>query len=328
MGDPAGIGPEIVLRAMAAEPVREVAACRIVGDARWLARWNRRWKMGVTMVPATQAPTDDVGAIRVHDVSAVDLRDVSMGRAGARAGRAALAYLDAALALLRDGEADALVTAPVSKEAIAASGTPFGGHTEYLARATNARRVAMMFVGGPFRLVLVTRHLPLASVPGAVTARRLQEAIELLAEALRGDFGCRHPRIAVCALNPHAGEAGAMGDEERRVIAPVLRRLRRRGHRLEGPRPADVVFHDAYRSAYDGIVCMYHDQGLIPFKMVFRDLGVNVTLGLPFVRTSPDHGTAFDIAGRGVADPLAMMEAIRLAARMVTTRRRMARTSS
>ncbi len=321
MGDPAGIGPEIVLRAIVSEPVRSMASCRVVGDLPWLERWNHRLRAGARIVPAGVVDESSPEVVPVHHVPALGARGVAVGRVSAAAGRAALAYLDAALGLLRDGDADALVTAPVSKEAVVRAGVRFVGHTEHLAEATNTKRVAMMFVGGLFRLVLVTRHVPLAEVSQQLTPRRLRDAAELLAQALVRYFGCRRPRIAVCGLNPHAGEAGAMGHEEQRVIEPVLRRLRAQGWRLEGPMASDALFYNAYRGEYDGIVCMYHDQALIPLKMAFRDIGINVTLGLPFVRTSPDHGTAFDIAGKGVADPLSMMEAIRLAARMVVATR-------
>jgi 4-hydroxythreonine-4-phosphate dehydrogenase len=208
----------------------------------------------------------------------------------------------------------ALVTGPVTKWAASGAGGAFAGQTEYLARATGRRGVVMMFVSDHLRVVLLTRHMPLREVPGALTRRRLEAALRLTASALRRHFGARRPRIAVCGLNPHAGEHGLFGDEERTVLLPVLRRLRRAGFSCEGPFAADGFF--ARGVPYDAVACWYHDQGLIPFKLAARDAGCQLTIGLPMVRTSPDHGSALDIAGRGIAQPGSMRYAIALARRL------------
>jgi 4-hydroxythreonine-4-phosphate dehydrogenase len=244
------------------------------------------------------------------------------GRPTAASGRAALAYLDAALALHRAGRIQALVTAPVTKWAIERSGCPFKGQTEYLARALRCRDVAMMFVSDSLRVVLSTRHLPLREVPRAVSRRLVRTTVRLTADALKRLFGVRRPRLAICGLNPHAGELGLFGTEERQVLLPALRTLRTQGFVCEGPFAADGLFarlaHPARGHApYDAVICWYHDQGLIPFKMATGHRGCQLSVGLPLVRTSPDHGSALDIAGRGLAHPGSMRYALELAARLV-----------
>ena len=307
MGDPHGIGPEILLKSLARPSLRRLARWVVVGDGGVLERTARRLRLTAVL----RAPH-----MSIVDVANVDHRRWKAGLLSASAGRASYAYLEEALRQWRRGCVQAMVTAPVTKAAIQRAGIPFIGHTEFLARATQSRSIAMMLVGGPLRVVLVTRHLPLASVPRHVTPEAVRETIRLTHQALRGWFGLRHPRIAIASLNPHAGEAGSMGREEQTVLRPVIASLRRACPTLIGPVAPDAAFYDAYRGRYDAVVCMYHDQALIPLKMVSRDVGVNVTLGLPFVRTSPDHGTALDIAGRGVADPGAMIAAMTLAVRL------------
>ena len=221
-----------------------------------------------------------------------------------------------AVKVLDAQEAHALVTAPVNKAKIARSGISFKGHTEYLAEHTNTKRFAMLFCSGRLKVSLVTRHIPLKKVPGAITKEKIRDAIELTYEALDSDFGRSNPRIGVCGLNPHSGESGLIGTEEKDIIEPVIKKLKSRIPGLTGPLPSDVAFYKAYNYQLDAVVSMYHDQGLGPFKMVAFHSGVNVTLGLPFIRTSPDHGTAYDIAGKGIADPGSMKGAIRLAVKM------------
>jgi 4-hydroxythreonine-4-phosphate dehydrogenase len=208
------------------------------------------------------------------------------------------------------GELAALVTAPVSKQLVA----PWPGQTELLAHISKTRKYAMMLVGGPLRVALVTTHAPLRDVPKLITGRRIREVIELAEDFCRR-IGIKRPRIGVAGLNPHAGEGGLFGDEEKRIIAPAIKRT----HAV-GPLPADTMFHKAYRGELDAVVAMYHDQGLAPLKMIAFDTGVNITLGLPFVRTSPDHGIAYDIAGKGIASPNSMIAAINLAARLARAR--------
>ncbi len=220
--------------------------------------------------------------------------------------------------ILKNNKADALVTAPVNKEKINKSGIRFLGHTEYLAGATKTRMYAMMLCGGPLKVTTLTRHIPLKKVPCAITPRKIIEAVILTDAALKNYFKIKRPRIGICGLNPHCGEGGSIGTEEKDVIIPTVRRIRRFLPNVFGPISGDVIFHMAYHGKLDAVISMYHDQGLGPLKMIAFERGVNVTLGLPFIRTSPDHGTAYDIAGKGIADPGSMKEAIKLAIRMCT----------
>jgi len=222
---------------------------------------------------------------------------------------------------VQSGAAAALCTAPIHKQALQdGAGFAYPGHTEYLAALAGVERVVMMLASDQLRVVPATIHIPLADVAGALTPTLLEETIRITHAGLIRDFGLTAPRIAVAGLNPHAGEGGKMGREEIDVIAPVLARLRDEGMDLRGPLSADTMFHAAARARYDAAVCMYHDQALIPIKTLDFDRGVNVTLGLPFVRTSPDHGTALDIAGQGIANPTSLIEALRMAARMGAAR--------
>ena len=313
-GDPAGIGPEVVLKALARTPLRN-ARLVVIGDyavfertARRLRRRLPRWRV-----------VDQPGAVRSqHRLAFLDCgRHVPFrpGRASAQTGRASLVYVDCAVELWRAKAIQALVTAPVAKWAIAVSRRDFVGHTEYLARAMEARDVAMMFVSDQLRVVLLTRHLPLRRVASAIDQTLLRATLRLTNQGLQDLFTIARPRIAVCGLNPHAGEEARCGTEERLVMAPVLRALRRQGIRCDGPLSADGLF-GGRAEIYDAVVCAYHDQGLIPFKAAARDRGCQLTLGLPIVRTSPDHGSALDIAGRGIAHPGSMLYALELAARL------------
>lgn len=224
--------------------------------------------------------------------------------------------IEKAVGLLKKRKADALVTAPVNKEAISKSGIPFQGHTEYLAQATATKKFAMMLCGGPLKVTTVTRHVPLKEVSAILTQAKIIEAVRLTDSALKKYFGIKKPRIGVCALNPHCGEGGKIGREEQDTIMPAVRKIRRFIPMAQGPISGDAIFYMAFHGKLDAVISMYHDQGLGPLKMVAFEKGVNVTLGLPFIRTSPDHGTAYDIAGKGIADPSSMKEAIKLAVKM------------
>jgi len=237
------------------------------------------------------------------------------GRPTAAGGRAQFAFFERALDAVLDGHADALCTAPVSKEGIARSGVPFTGHTEVLAERFGAR-VLMLLAGPRLRVAVHTTHLALADVPGRISTKGIVEDLVLLDRGLREGFGIRRPRLAVCGLNPHAGDAGLFGDEEARLIAPAVRRARAKGLDVSGPLAADGVVPRAAAGAFDGVLAMFHDQGLVAFKLLHFDEGVNVTLGLPKPRTSPDHGVAYDLAGTGRADCTSMREALLLAARL------------
>nr|MBU1327871.1 4-hydroxythreonine-4-phosphate dehydrogenase PdxA [Candidatus Omnitrophota bacterium] len=224
--------------------------------------------------------------------------------------------IEKAAEILKRYPVDALVTAPVNKEAINKSGISFQGHTEYLAEATNTKKIAMMLCGGPLKVTTVTRHVPLKKVSSTLTQAKIIEAVRLTNSGLKKYFGIKKPRIGVCALNPHCGEGGAIGREEQDIIIPAIKKIRRFVPGINGPISGDVIFYMAYNGKLDAVISMYHDQGLGPLKMVAFEKGVNITLGLPFIRTSPDHGTAYDIAGKGIADPDSMKEAIKLAVKM------------
>jgi 4-hydroxythreonine-4-phosphate dehydrogenase len=310
MGDPTGIGPEVVVKALAARPGLDAV---VFGDPEALHAAARA--AGVPVPPRVARAGPSGG----HAPGAPD----------ARSGAAQVEALVAAVDAVMTGGCGGLVTAPIHKRSAHAAGFAHPGHTEYLAARGHARRWAMMFASpspGSLRLVLTTIHVPLADVPRLVTPTAVADAIVLCAQALRRDFGVACPRIAVCGLNPHAGEGGAFGREEIEAIAPGIERaaaeLREPGLAvaISGPEVPDAVFRAAVAGAYDAVVCQYHDQGLIPFKLRHFDDGVNVTLGLPFVRTSPDHGTAHDIAGRGQASPGSMIAALDLCAAMVQRR--------
>jgi 4-hydroxythreonine-4-phosphate dehydrogenase len=297
MGDPAGIGPEIIVKALRHRRVRSMCRPVVFGSARFPA--NATSLKSAFDIVEVETP----GRVRV-------------GKKSAASGRAAIAYLDRAVQCALRGDIDALVTAPLSKSAVRSAGArSFTGHTEYVAQKTKARSFAMMFWSKRLKVVLVTTHLPLRRVASSINTEKVLTAIRLSNDALKR-LGCARPRIGVAGLNPHAGEDEAFGDEDARIIAPAVRKARRRGIDAEGPVSADTLFRAAYNRDYDLVVAMYHDQALAPFKMVAFDEGVNVTLGLPFVRTSVDHGTAFDIAGKGIASERSLVEAITLAVRL------------
>jgi 4-hydroxythreonine-4-phosphate dehydrogenase len=314
LGDPCGIGPEVVVGALRGQPVAtrawEGVELFVFGDAGVLGR-------------AGGLP--DTVALRA--VTALAPGHASPGRPTPEAGRAQVAYLDAAVAAVRRGEIDALVTAPISKRAAHDAGFAFPGHTEFLAHALGApMRPVMMLAGPRLRVTLCTTHVALRDVPSRLETAAIADTIVATARALAREFGLVRPRVAVAGLNPHSGEGGAFGDEETRVIAPAVA-LARESLSPEGladvpsgPHVPDVVFRRALDGEFDAVVCMYHDQGLIPIKALDFDEAVNVTLGLPIVRTSPDHGTAYDIAGRGLARPTSMLRALELCVELATRR--------
>lgn len=307
MGDPAGIGPQVLIKALAHPEVSGRASFLVVGDDFVLTETARR--LGLRGV---------LKKIVLINLGNVDKGKFRFAKPDAHCGKAAVEYITTAVDLIRTGAADAVVTAPISKEAAGMAGFKWPGHTEFLAHLTGAKKFCMMLAGGPLRVVLATRHIALKDVSRKLNSQEIYDAIILTAEALKGYFRIRHPKIAVAALNPHAGEGGMFGDEERKVIVPAINKAKRTVKDIAGPLSADSLFYDAYRGKYDAEIVMYHDQGLIPLKMVAKDTAVNITLGLPFVRTSPAHGTAFDIAGKNKANPSSMIEAIKLACQLAT----------
>ena len=309
-GDPCGIGPEIILKALSA-PLPRGVRIAVVGDVAVFQRTARRLRLRLPRWAVTSLDAFNTAG-RVACVDLAHPWTFVPGRISTHAGIAQLAYLHAALALAARHRAAALVTAPVTKSAIQRVRPRFVGHTEYFAKAFGVSCPVMMFDSPQLRVVLLTRHLALRDVPRRLEPTLIRQTLLITVHALQQQFGIRHPRLAVCGPNPHAGEAGAFGTEEARLLVPLLQRLRRKGMQVDGPFAADGFF--AQRLRYDAIVCCYHDQGLIPFKLLARDRGCQLTLGLPLVRTSPDHGSALDIAGKGRAHPGSMRYAIRLAA--------------
>lgn len=314
LGDPAGIGPEVALRALRRLTPSERSRILLTGPAGLYDELSRRMGLRLSFAevgsPAESAPRGKVACLYGLAVP----RKLRRGVPSRSWAPVIVRSIDLAVAAALTRQVGAIVTAPISKAVLLEAGFRHAGHTEYLAELAGVGSCEMMLVGGPLRVVLVTRHLPLAEVPRAVTAERVRRTILTTHRELVRSFGIRSPRLVVCGLNPHAGEGGHLGSEELRVIGPAVRSLRGRlSGELAGPLSPDALFHDAYTGRYDAVICMYHDQGLIPLKMISRGFGVNVTLGLPFVRTSPDHGTAYDIADRLCADAGSMLEALRLA---------------
>ena len=312
-GEPAGIGPEIAYRAW--EALRGNTPLLWIGDPRHLPQ-------GANFTAVTSATEASAISATSLPVLARDFgSDNTAGKPNPAHARGVITSISDGVALTLSGEAAAICTAPIHKAALI-DGADFAypGHTEYLAALANTDRVVMMLASDLLRVVPVTIHTALANVPTALTASLLTDTLLITHAAMRRDFGITAPRIAVAGLNPHAGEMGKMGMEEIEMITPVLNALREKGMDIAGPLSADTMFHPAARARYDVAVCMYHDQALIPIKTLDFSGGVNVTLGLPFVRTSPDHGTAFDIAGRGTADATSMIAAIRMADTMAKAR--------
>lgn len=316
MGDPAGIGGEIAFGAWRSRRVSRPFF--LIDDPERLRRLSR----DVPVEPIGEA--SDAAAVFDQALPVLPLGGAVQARPGKPERNHAewvLASIRAGVELAMNGQAAALVTNPINKKALYdGAGFAFPGHTEYLGHLANVPRTVMLLAGPSLKVVPVTIHIPLRDVPAALSRSQIVETARLSHAALARDFGIDRPRLAVCGLNPHAGEGGAMGREEIETIAPAIEELRAEGIDVTGPHPADTLFHAAARKRYDVALAMYHDQGLIPLKALDFDRGVNVTLGLPFVRTSPDHGTAYDIAGTGRADPTSLIEALNLAAQMAERR--------
>ena len=322
MGDPAGIGPEICLRVLREDAVLRKCTPVVFGDIGVLLRVAdatrlpsppavislRTWRLS----PCSRDPV-------VVDCGAILARRIQPGTVQSACGRAAATYIEAAVSACLRGEVAAVATCPIHKVALHLAGIPFPGHTEMLTSLTGARRICMMMASDNFVVSLATIHVGLAQVKPLLSTARILNAIELTADAMRC-LGKSSPRIVVCGLNPHAGEQGLFGNEEARIIAPAIAAARESGLRVEGPIPSDTAFISAKRRETDAYIAMYHDQGLIPFKMLAFDKGVNVTLGLPIVRTSVDHGTAFDIAWKGKASASSLVQSLLWAVRLAKKR--------
>jgi 4-hydroxythreonine-4-phosphate dehydrogenase len=323
LGEPAGIGPDITLAAWLRRAALELPAFYVAGDPGFLERLARRLSLPVP-IAAVEPEAAEATFSRALPVVALDHPvSAAPGRPDASSAPAAIASITRAVADTVAGRAGAVVTNPVAKSVLYRNGFIDPGHTEFLARLAQeatgeAARAVMMLWSPELAVVPVTIHLPLREVPTRLTTDLIVETGRIAAHDLRRRFAIAQPRLAIAGLNPHAGEQGTLGDEDLTVVAPAIARLRAEGIAATGPLPADSMFHAAARANYDVALCMYHDQALIPIKTLAFDHAVNVTLGLPFVRTSPDHGTAFDIAGTGRANPSSLVAALRLAARLAT----------
>jgi 4-hydroxythreonine-4-phosphate dehydrogenase len=327
MGDPLGIGPEVIAKSLdraraqgtlgGSRPRARVVVWGCAPPLEAAARMARIAPFWTVSAPDTldEALASGAEIVVVHDAGAEVAIGARKGPPGpcAEAGAASFAWVEACVAMARAGRADAIVTGPISKEAWAmAEHAEFPGHTELLATRFGATKTRMMFVAPELMVMLATTHIPIARVPAALTIERIAETIVLADRACRA-MEIEHPRIAVCGLNPHAGEHGLMGEEDESRIRPAIAQARAAGIDATGPFPGDTIFRGAARATYDIVIAMYHDQGLIPVKMLAFERAVNATVGLPVPRTSPDHGTAFDIAGKGVADAGSMVAALDLA---------------
>ena len=320
LGDPAGIGAEVVVKALARPALLRTLRPLVIGDADILRETAARLRLSSRLVTVGEARAAPAPAIAVLADGGLSARARRPGRPTIEGGRASYRYIETATRLALGGAVGGIVTAPINKAWVSRAGFPISGHTELLQRLTGAREVRMMLAGRRLRVVLVTMHLALGAVPRALTIRDVTRTILVAGEHLCRYHGLAAARLAVAALNPHAGEGGLFGDEERMILAPAVKRACQAGASASGPYPADSAFFRAAAGEFDAVIAMYHDQGLIPLKLLHFYDAVNVTLGLPIIRTSPDHGTAYDIAGRGVANEGSMAAALALAARMARTR--------
>jgi len=323
IGDPAGVGPEIAARALAESSTHELMRPLLVGDAEVMGQVvsGAELDLDVRPIAAADELSGEPGVVEVLDLDNVD--DVTFGAVDPQCGRAAVAYIERACELARDGDVDGIVTGPISKEAIKAGGSTFPGHTEMLADLLGVPEddVVTMFALEQMRIFFLTRHHPLTAAIAQVTTERVHSGLVRVNELL-GELGVDSPRIALAALNPHAGENGILGSEEGDILEPAVELARADGVDVTGPVPADSVFWQARQGHYDGVISLYHDQGHVAAKTVSFFGVVSVTLGLPVVRTAAEHGTAFDIAGRWIADPGGQLEAMRVAAELAPEVRR------
>jgi len=317
MGDPAGIGAEIVLKALSQREIHQISKPIVIGDA-GVMRANLKVAgvdAEILAMAAVKQARFDMGRINVLDLKNIDLASLKVGQVQKTAGKAAVEYVLTAIEMALRGEIDAIVTAPLNKQAMNEAGYSYAGHTEILAERTGTKQYAMMLVAKSLRVVHVTTHVSLREACDLISTERVAKTIGLTVSAMK-NLGFENPRLAVAGVNPHAGEGGIFGREEIEEITPAIKWAKGQGYLVEGPIPPDTVFMRAMKGEFDAVVAMYHDQGHIPVKLLGFGEGVNLTLGLPIIRTSVDHGTAFDIAGKGAADPQSLIEAIRLAAEM------------
>lgn len=318
MGDPAGIGPEICAKALTNPEIQLLANCIVIGDRKSM-RKALKTKLEINSIKKVSQAKFSKGVIDVLDLDNINVSRLKMGQVSKYAGKAAIEYVEKAAELAMDKEIDAIVTGPINKEAIHKAGYKYQGHTELLAAKTKSKRPAMMFVADNFWVMLATTHVPLKDISKKLDKNKLIHLIQLAHETL-GKARGKKPRIGVAGLNPHAGESGIFGNEEIKIIAPAVAEAKKLGINVKGPISPDAIFYLAKSGVFDIVIAMYHDQGLIPLKLLSFNHSVNVTVGLPIIRTSVDHGTGFDIAGKGWANPTSLIEAIKVAAHFVKTR--------
>ncbi len=321
MGEPAGIGGEITLKAWHRRRVYKLPSFFVIDDPERLAALGAA--LGVQVLSREISEPGEAAGVFPTALPVLRqplARSPTPGKPDPANAPAVIAAIERAVALVRDGLAGAVVTNPIHKEALYSTGFAYPGHTEFLGALAGVAHPVMMLAGPDLRVVPVTIHLSLAAALTELSTTAIVRCGRVAAAALKRDFGIDRPRLAVAALNPHAGEGGAMGSEERQIIVPAIAQLTAEGIAAAGPAPADTLFHAEARKRYDAVLCMYHDQALIPLKTLDFDRGINITLGLPFIRTSPDHGTALDIAGKGVANPASLVAALTTASAMATRR--------
>ena len=323
MGDPAGIGPEIIADALSDRDIYAICRPVVLGDEEVLSSTLLRspHNASLNIISRPSEAAGKPGKVDLMGVSLLKGRDIQPGSPTVEGGRAMVEYIVRAVRMALSGDLDAMVTCPISKVLMHRAGYFFDGHTQLISHMTDTGEYVMMLAGDRLRVALVTIHCSLKEVPEILSMEMVYRAISITAMALEKEFGFKSPRLAVAALNPHAGESGLFGNEEEEIILPAVAKARDKGILCEGPLPADTLFHKAALGGYDAVIAMYHDQGLIPLKLLHFSDAVNVTLGLPIIRTSVDHGTAYDIAGTGQADPSSLKSAIRMAVEMAKNRK-------
>jgi 4-hydroxythreonine-4-phosphate dehydrogenase len=319
MGDPTGIGPEIIVKALSMKEPFQICRPFVFGDRKVLSKTIEMLGLTTTVEVFERIPEEGYLPQRIFlsPLSQLEVDSLRFGKPNRECGKAMVKYVEEAVHWVRSGKLDAITTCPINKQAINSAGYPFAGHTELLAHLVQASSVAMMFLGSRWKVVLVTTHLPLKEVSKWVTSDRILSTIRMTDEGLKKYFGVPHPKIAILGLNPHSGEEGLLGEEEKMEIIPAIILARSQGVKVEGPFPADSFFNLSTPTPFDAVISMYHDQGLIPVKMADFKEAINFTLGLPFIRTSVGHGTAYDIAGKGLADPTNLIKAILTAANLL-----------
>jgi 4-hydroxythreonine-4-phosphate dehydrogenase len=322
MGDPSGIGPEIIIKALNDPALCRLCRAVVLGDPGILeSAGTDRVRADIVEIAHPHEARALPGVIHVIPTSSLDTTSVTIGKGVPLGGKAMMAAINQAVDLALEGELDGMVTCPINKALMHEAGFHYEGHTQYIAERTQTEHIVMMLAGGDFRVALATIHCALREVPSRLDRLGLYRTITTTAKALQLDFAIFRPRIAVAALNPHGGEERLFGSEEETLIRPAVKMARSEDIRVDGPFPADTLFQKVVSGHYDAVVAMYHDQGLIPLKLLHFSNAVNVTLGLPIIRTSVDHGTAYDIAGKGIADPSSLKAAIRMAVILSTNRK-------